>query len=79
MKSNPKSFKSIFFLIAILVVSIACAQNRPVTHDPVVAKQGDTYYLFCTGPGITSFTSKDLKTLNLTGSKIEDRRFPTHS
>jgi arabinan endo-1,5-alpha-L-arabinosidase len=62
MKSNPKSFKSIFFLIAILVVSIACAQNRPVTHDPVVAKQGDTYYLFCTGPGITSFTSKDLKT-----------------
>ena len=27
-----------------------------------MAKQGDTYYLFCTGPGITSFTSKDLKT-----------------
>lgn len=44
-----------------LGVLASCAQERPVTHDPVVAKQGDTYYLFCTGPGITSFTSKDLK------------------
>ncbi|WP_439130076.1 arabinan endo-1,5-alpha-L-arabinosidase [Polaribacter sp.] len=42
---------------------VSCAQtDKPITHDPVVAKQGDTYYLFCTGPGITSFTSKDLKT-----------------
>ncbi|WP_445738376.1 arabinan endo-1,5-alpha-L-arabinosidase [Mariniflexile sp.] len=62
MKSNPKFIKSISFLIAIFVVSFSCAQERPITHDPVVAKQGDTYYLFCTGPGITSFTSKDLKT-----------------
>lgn len=30
-------------------------------HDPVMAKQGDTYYLFCTGQGITSWSSKDLK------------------
>ncbi|MBI9039828.1 MAG: arabinan endo-1,5-alpha-L-arabinosidase [Lutibacter sp.] len=62
MKSNPKFIKTIFFLIVIFVVSVSCAQERPITHDPVVAKQGDTYYLFCTGPGITSFTSKDLKT-----------------
>jgi len=61
MKNNPKFIKTLFFLIAFLVVSVSCAQERPVTHDPVVAKQGDTYYLFCTGPGITSFTSKDLK------------------
>ncbi len=40
---------------------LSCAQEKPITHDPVVAMQGDTYYLFCTGPGITSFTSKDLK------------------
>jgi arabinan endo-1,5-alpha-L-arabinosidase len=31
-------------------------------HDPVMAKQGDTYYLFCTGRGITIWSSKDLKT-----------------
>ena len=40
---------------------ISCAQQRPIVHDPVVAKEGDTFYLFCTGPGITNFTSKDLK------------------
>ncbi|SNR70094.1 arabinan endo-1,5-alpha-L-arabinosidase [Lutibacter flavus] len=62
MKINSKFIKTIFFLLAIFVVSVSCAQERPITHDPVVAKQGDTFYLFCTGPGITSFTSKDLKT-----------------
>ncbi|UKM66508.1 arabinan endo-1,5-alpha-L-arabinosidase [Flavobacteriaceae bacterium GSB9] len=50
-------------LFAVLVTIVSCAQtDKPITHDPVVAKQGDTYYLFCTGPGITRFTSKDLKT-----------------
>lgn len=62
MKYNSNLLKSINFLMLIFVVSVSCAQERPITHDPVVAKQGDTYYLFCTGPGITSFTSKDLKT-----------------
>ena len=29
------------------------AQNRDVeAHDPVIGKEGDTYYLFCTGRGI---------------------------
>jgi arabinan endo-1,5-alpha-L-arabinosidase len=36
------------------------AQPIPV-HDPVMIKQGDTYYLFCTGPGITTYASTDLK------------------
>lgn len=53
-----------YLLSSIFLASIiSCAQTeRPITHDPVVAKQGDTYYLFCTGPGITRFKSKDLKT-----------------
>lgn len=48
-------------LFVFLISIVSCAQEKPVTHDPVIAKQGDTYYLFCTGPGITRFTSKDLK------------------
>jgi len=32
-----------------------------VVHDPVMAKQGDTYYLFSTGMGISIWSSKDLK------------------
>ncbi|KJD34417.1 ABC transporter substrate-binding protein [Tamlana nanhaiensis] len=54
----------LFILQCLFCASLlSCAQTtKPITHDPVVAKQGDTYYLFCTGPGITQFTSKDLKT-----------------
>jgi arabinan endo-1,5-alpha-L-arabinosidase len=29
-------------------------------HDPVMAREGDTYYLFCTGMGISVFSSKDM-------------------
>jgi arabinan endo-1,5-alpha-L-arabinosidase len=31
----------------------------PRVHDPVLAKEGNTYYLFSTGRGITLHTSKD--------------------
>lgn len=58
-----KIFKHYITLTILLASIVSCAQtDKPITHDPVIAKQGDTYYLFCTGPGITSFTSKDLKT-----------------
>jgi arabinan endo-1,5-alpha-L-arabinosidase len=36
--------------------------NSPPVHDPVMAKDGDTYYVFGTGPGISTLYSKDLKT-----------------
>jgi len=29
-------------------------------HDPAMAKEGDTYYLFSSGPGITFYSSKDM-------------------
>lgn len=35
--------------------------SSPVVHDPVMIKHGDTYYLFCTGQGITVMSSPDLK------------------
>ncbi len=58
-----KFYKNNIFFFVLLVSIMSCAQTeKPITHDPVVAKQGDTYYLFCTGPGITRFSSKDLKT-----------------
>ncbi len=34
----------------------------PKVHDPVLAKEGDTYYLFCTGRGVAIHTSKDMVT-----------------
>ncbi len=36
--------------------------KSPPVHDPVMAKDGDTYYVFGTGPGISTLYSKDLKT-----------------
>lgn len=32
-----------------------------MVHDPVMAKEGDTYYLYATGMGIQRMTSKDRK------------------
>lgn len=55
------SLKKITLVVFILIESMVFAQNIRV-HDPVAIKQNDTYYLFCTGKGISSFSSKDLKT-----------------
>lgn len=38
------------------------ATETPMVHDPVMAREGDTYYLYATGMGIQQMTSKDRKT-----------------
>ena len=35
--------------------------RQTMVHDPVMIQQGVTYYLFCTGWGISFFSSKDLQ------------------
>ncbi len=47
-------------LLLLLLKSSIWAQEITV-HDPVMIKQKDTYYLYCTGQGISVFSSKDLK------------------
>lgn len=62
------TFSSIFPLaLGLLAFSGVCAAKQVSIHDPVMAKEGDTYYLFSTGPGITFYSSKDLKTWQLGG------------
>jgi arabinan endo-1,5-alpha-L-arabinosidase len=36
-------------------------------HDPAMAKEGDTYYLYSSGPGITFYSSKDMTNWALRG------------
>lgn len=36
--------------------------DQPMVHDPVMAYEDSTYYLFCTGIGIQQMTSQDRKT-----------------
>jgi arabinan endo-1,5-alpha-L-arabinosidase len=40
----------------------AFTTETPMVHDPVMAKEGDTYYIYATGMGIQQMTSKDRKT-----------------
>ncbi len=42
--------------------------TNPTVHDPVMIKEGDTYYLFCTGMGVSILESNDMKTWRESGS-----------
>ncbi|MCU6432590.1 arabinan endo-1,5-alpha-L-arabinosidase [Undibacterium sp. Jales W-56] len=44
------------------LLSCICVQATQVSvHDPAMAKEGNTYYLFSTGPGITFYSSLNMK------------------
>ena len=42
-------------------------------HDPAMAKEGDTYYLFSSGPGITFYSSKRHDELGVAGARVPGR------
>ena len=51
----------LFLCVAGMVWLTAC-QAKPVSvHDPVMAKEGSTYFLYSTGPGITFYSSADMR------------------
>ena len=66
----------LLIMVAIAITSEAMAQesrrqwhqreafqtDMPMVHDPVMAKEGDTYYIYATGIGIQQMVSKDRKT-----------------
>lgn len=60
---------AVFAALAALTGAAHAAQVG--VHDPVMAKEKDRYYLFSTGPGITVYSSSDMKTW-----KPEGRVFP---
>ncbi|HEY8512295.1 MAG TPA: arabinan endo-1,5-alpha-L-arabinosidase [Cyclobacteriaceae bacterium] len=55
--------RRIMCLTAVLVMIglVSFAQNIRV-HDPVMIREGETWYLFCTGMGISVYSSPDMKT-----------------
>ena len=57
-----------FVSAVILLATAASIQAKQVdVHDPVMAQEGDTWYLFSTGPGITIYSSKDRVKWKLSG------------
>lgn len=60
MKSG--NFAVMVAALAGTLLTVAATQAAQVgVHDPVMAKDGNTYYVFSTGPGITFYSSKDMK------------------
>ena len=57
--------KSLSFLFYLLFICVAIKAQQgdtlPVVHDPVMIKQDSTYYIFCTGWGISVLSSTDRK------------------
>ena len=65
-------------ILCIFISTAAIAQELRTNisvHDPVMIKQDDTYYLFCTGNGITSWSSKDMKNWQAHGAKLKAKDF----
>lgn len=64
MKIQARHLRKISaILLYTLIISTACSQSmikNPIVHDPVMIKQNDTYYLFCTGWGISVYSSTDM-------------------
>lgn len=46
-------------VIAAPAVKAQQVVEQPMVHDPVIAYENGTYYLYCTGHGITQMTSTD--------------------
>jgi len=55
--------KSLLHKLAVFAgafVISACHAKQVGVHDPVMAKEGNTWYVFSTGPGITFYSSTDM-------------------
>ncbi|HEM48763.1 MAG TPA: arabinan endo-1,5-alpha-L-arabinosidase [Caldithrix sp.] len=50
----------ILLCISVIVSSNAFSQNQTYVHDPVMIRQDSIYYLFCTGWGVSVWSSPDM-------------------
>ena len=60
-------------LLMFVVTAISWSQEVPVVHDPVVIEENGTYHLFCTGKGISHFTSADLQNWKMVQPVFEEK------
>ena len=60
-----RSLFRVFFAVILCMTGAVCASAATTArqvdiHDPAMARDGDTYYLYSTGPGIPFYSSKDM-------------------
>jgi len=59
---HPGRFLTVSIAALFLCWNQVPAQETGISvHDPVMIRQGDTYYLYCTGFGISAWSSPDMK------------------
>ena len=51
----------LFFGLILCLITNAQTDTSISVHDPVIIRQDSTYYIFCTGFGISVFSSTDMK------------------
>lgn len=68
---SSRALTTLVFSASVWLMSAASASQVSI-HDPVMAKENDTFYLFSTGPGVTFYSSQDMETW-----RHEGRVFPT--
>lgn len=75
--------KATTFLLLILISRLGYAQDDLLqlegdlrVHDPVMIKQGDTYYVFSTGSGVSIKASKDMLHWENAGSVFSKEELP---
>lgn len=73
MSKRTYIFVCLCFIVGSVVSQEALPNNDLIVHDPVAIKEGDTYHLYCTGKGISSFESKDLQHWTYTGPIFKDK------
>lgn len=62
-----RSLHGISISLLLLLVPLFTQAKQVDVHDPVMVQEGDTWYLFSTGPGITIYSSKDRLNWQLSG------------
>jgi arabinan endo-1,5-alpha-L-arabinosidase len=60
MRGLPAGLLRTLVALAAAAASLTCTARQVGVHDPVMAKEGGTYYLFSTGRGINMFSSTDM-------------------
>jgi len=60
---NPQLKALRIFVLALLgfAIGVQVQAQSIIVHDPVMIRQNETYYIFCTGNGISVFSSTDMK------------------
>ncbi len=61
MSKRAYIFVCLCFIVGSVFSQKPLPANETIVHDPVMIQENNTYYLFCTGKGISVFKSDDMK------------------